>query len=446
MSDTINFLERVNSEFERSFAIASEIANEMGCYDESLKGAKRVFNYNPNSEFILDLFPQFAPIIEGITKLVGEYGNKLKEDSKNPDIWTTLGCCYLTLGDFPNAFALYSHAKRVLPDQTDPNFWYAMGIVYGHYKYIDHSRDAFVKVIQTSPGFVYINDINFRLGILYRSKGQYDHSIVYFQKAIQYSPNGLTAQDVLMQIAYTHQLNRNPTQAQEIYQSINAEYPNSQPFLQQYCLFLFLQSNGTDFSQLYPYLSHALSLYPNDITLLLIAARIAMRCDDIATAYEHFKYCIDFCNDSSSFWCGLGVLYYRNDQIDDASVAFQKAININNGSIEGMLNFGLTYERRGDFATAQKIYSMGQQQFPDKTVFNERINTLMAFQRPGNRKQQMCHQLVDIDDSKFIPSATEMFSNDYLAAVPKLPLECFGIGDEAQKFHQLSTYPKSFFK
>jgi hypothetical protein len=89
---------------------------------KALLAAKCVFSYDPNSTRKLELVRQFAPLIEQISQLAETYGQKLQQNMNNPEHWTTLGYCSLTLGDFPNAFVAYSHALRAKRENLAQSF------------------------------------------------------------------------------------------------------------------------------------------------------------------------------------------------------------------------------------------------------------------------------------------------------------------------------------
>ena len=109
------FLDKINEQFEKSFSLCAVISKEMGCTAESLLAAKRVFSYKPDARPILELFPEFTPVIEKISNLIERYGKELEVDC-SPQLWASLGYCYLYLGDFPNAFAAFAHALRLCPE------------------------------------------------------------------------------------------------------------------------------------------------------------------------------------------------------------------------------------------------------------------------------------------------------------------------------------------
>lgn len=168
-----------------------------------------------------------------------------------------------------------------------------------------------------------------------------------------------------------------------------------------------------------------------------------MRVNDIVSAYQHFKYCIEFYTESPAFWCVLGILYYKNDQSDESLIAFKKSLNLKSDMLESILNIGLIYEEKLDFQSAQQVYAAAKQKISDVPILSERLLSVTNHQRSKSFRTQS--QIMDIDDSKFIPSPVEQFTTDYISSVPKLPCECFCIGESAKAFSKLATYPKSFF-
>ncbi|OHT17673.1 TPR Domain containing protein [Tritrichomonas foetus] len=443
---TINssFLDTINTEFELSFTIAASISKEMDAIEESQLAAKRAFSYNPNSRAVLDLFPQYAPLIEKISELVDKHGLALKTPpaSENPDLWSILGYCYLVIGDFPNAFAAYAHAVRLMPDSSDSTFWYAMGIVYAHYKYSEHAVNCFQKVLDYDPKFQYSSDIYFRLALIQRVLGRYDNAIELLERIKNYPPNDLHPDDIQLQIAYTYQLKGNsPDHTLTLYYELHNKYPQSLELTQQYCWYFYLVYKSSDIKIVKQVINDALSTCPHDPTLLLIAALVAMKQDEMATAYQHYRYCISYCSDSPFFWCGLGVLYYKNEQKQDAVVAFQRALYLKSDMAEAWLNIGIIYEQNNEAKNALKIYQTGLQRCSKTEEFTKRIN---AINNGTSYSQSLT--ILDIDDTKFIQQIPEQFAADYISAVPKLPAKCFAIDNElASQFTQLNTYPKSLF-
>lgn len=210
---TARFLDNINTEFEQSFSLCAAIFREMGCVEESLLAAKRVFSYNPNSTRMLELFPQFSPYIEQISRLVEFHGQKLQADSSNPELCTILGYCYLTL--------------RVQPESMDPVFWSAMGVVYSHSNSSDHALNCHQKVLALDSKFIYGRDVLFRLGLLYRQLTNSENALHYLEQVRRDPPNGLVAEDISLQIGYTRQLMSDHNAALTTYRELYRQFPGS---------------------------------------------------------------------------------------------------------------------------------------------------------------------------------------------------------------------------
>lgn len=444
-SPTNQFLDEINTHFEHSFSLCAEIAKEMGCTSESLLAAKRVFSYNPNSRKMLDLFPEFAPIIEQISNLVDLHGQNLQTNASNPEVWTSLGYCYLTLGDFPNAFAAFAHALRISPNSEDLVFWYAVGVVYAHYGYKDHARSCLEKVLHFDPQFEFARDVTFRLAVLCRQLGDSEHALRHFENVLANPPNGLTREDIQLQIGYTYQLADSTEKALSIYRDLYQNFPDSLQVIVQYAWFVFLGARSDeDFAFVQKMVEHGLRVHPKAPNLLLIAARIAMKQGNIEAAYNHFRFCIDYCNDNPYFWCGLGVVYYRNEQINDAVVAFQRALYLQSGIVEAWLNIGLIFEQMEDIPHAEKVYDTAQGNCPNCPEIQARIMSIRQQHQHQGLGQKSLPAFMELDDKKLITAPAEVFANDYVSAVPELPSRCFG--ENADGFRLLATYPQSYFK
>jgi len=70
--------------------------------------------------------------------------------------------------------------------------------------------------------------------------------------------------------------------------------------------------------------------------------------EDLAGAYEHYKICTEYYNNNPLFWCGLGSLYYKNDQGEDAIGAFRRALALKSEVAWAWLNIGLIFEQQGN--------------------------------------------------------------------------------------------------
>lgn len=439
-----HFLQIINGEYENIFASAAQIAKEMNDIEDSKLAAKRTFGYNPKSQRIFDMFPEYKQIIDELTDFINSLRNSIKTHNQTSQL-PLLGCCYLTLGDFPNAFSVF---VGLLPSfQTAENsLVYAMGIVFAHYKYDKDALKCFTKV-STDTNFPLKDELTLRIAFLYRHMGNFDSAIKLFKEIQRAPPRDLTPDDISLQIAYTHQLKGNYPIAIDIYRDLFQKYRGNLSILQQYALFLFLQNTESDLIASKAIIAEALSKYPFDPILLIIAARIAMKQNDMSTAYAYYQssFCAPYYSLFPYFWCGLGVLYYKNGQAHDAIVAFQRALFLKSEIPEAWLNIGLIFQQEGDIQKAVKVYEQGLANCPNCHYFNERINAINS-QRANHRKINLDLSIIEIPDSEFIISVAEQFANDFIMATPSLPINCYGKELEtASQYEVLSTYPKSLF-
>jgi tetratricopeptide (TPR) repeat protein len=202
-----------------------------------------------------------------------------------------------------------------------------MGVVYAHYNYNDHALNCHQKALSFDPQFMYTKDILLRIGLLHRQLGNYDSALQYLEKAHKDPPNGLLPEDISLQIGFTYQVMGDDPTAVSIYRELYHLYPTALQLIIQYAWFLFLRSKSNEnLETVLRIVNQGLAVHRCEPTLLLIAGRIAMKQDDMAMAYQQYRYCISYCNDNPFFWCGLGVLYYKNDQEQDAVIAFQRAL------------------------------------------------------------------------------------------------------------------------
>lgn len=443
--DFNEFLDRSNTQLEECLATAALTAHACGAQEESLLLTKRTLSYNPECKRVLNLYPVLRPIIKQIEEIVDLHGQQIKVDPEKRRSWQILGHGYLSLGDFMNAFAAYGHAIRLEEKPSNPNFLYAIGIVYQHYHFYENALNYFSILESIEPKFKYRSDVVFRQGLLFRNLNRYVLSIQKLESLTTMEPpSNLKLDDIRFQLAYSYQIQGSQDQARAIYVKLLRVHPMNLELNQQFLWFNYLASETEEqFKDLLKIIQDKLRLFNQDPTILLIGARTCMRLNDMTRAYQYYRECISYWSDSPQFWCGLGILYCKNDQMQDAVVAFQRAIYLRRDLPEAWLNLGYMFERQNDINSAMKIYQTGLQSCTDNGELNSR-NQYLSNYKPNSPLRSI--QLIDISDSTFLTQIPEDFVNRYLTAIPELPEECFEVArSTSQYFKELSTYPKSLF-
>lgn len=439
-----SLLNRVNTDFESAFSVAAAVAASLGFTDESLEAAKHVLSHNPNSELVQKLYPDFGVIVDKLSSVVEAQAAIIREDPDSIDPWIVLGNCYLSIGDYPNALAAYCHALRIR-ELDEPYSLYYLGIIYQHFGYVDQAIEAFEKSTSLTNDFEFSSNLKYRYAFLLRAKKEYNKSTEILNGLIDNLPMGLMEDDIKCQIAYNYQLDGNSQSAEKIYQSLIIKYPDSLKMKYQYAWFLYVQGTRTHLETAEDIIKSGLNISFNDPYLLLIGARVAMKRNDLAEAYQRYRSCISYWNDSSYFWCGLGALYFKNDQCNDASIAFQRALTHDPGLVEAWLNLGLIFEQQGDVGAVIRLYQTGMMKCPNSSELLDRFHYFSSIQGRNLKRSQGIETLIDTDESRFRHQVPEEESRKYIDYVPPIPGRFVGVPDGGYPFEAFVTNPKSLF-
>lgn len=97
------------------------------------------------------------------------------------------------------------------------------------------------------------------------------------------------------------------------------------------------------------------------ITLAYEKALISMRAGNTSKAEKQFKKLASDYPQYSGPQNSLGILYYRDDKIDEAIIAFNDALKINPNSVVSLNYLGIISRGKGEFKQAQSYYEKALQ-------------------------------------------------------------------------------------
>jgi tetratricopeptide (TPR) repeat protein len=260
-----------------------------------------------------------------------------------------------------------------------------------------------------------------------RTLGEYDAAIASLESVIQHTPPPrLAADDITLQMAYTNQLANRTDKALHLYTDLCKRHGTTLELVQQYCWFLSLQYDRPSFEKAERIIQQ--SGHAADPVLRLVMARIAMKQQDMTVAYQRYCDCIAFWTDSPIFWCGLGVLYFKNEQMQDAIVAFQRALYLKSELSEAWANLGLIFELQKEVSTAITVYEQALQSCSEKDskVIRDRLNALNS----ARQRSASPTQIMDVNDSPFFVQVAERLAAEYVGNSPLIPAAVIG-GDES---------------
>lgn len=425
-------LASLTNELEPTWAKLANLGNLFNAPRELSLSLTRLISFNPTKPLTSipnlklgnadqEKLQTLQDLVEIITEKIKDIDTRIEKNPNDSSLWITLGHCYSLLNDFPNAYSAYSNVIRIDPYNHDPVFFYSIGSNRLHFKYYSEANTYFQKIINLnlpqSP------DVRLRYAVLLRLRGDNSKSLKEFEKLLISSEQGddnlppnLHPDDIYFQIAYAYQIEGQIGRAKELYQKLLNRHPECLEILQQYCWFLSIQSDRDSLKEAEALIRK--SGY-NDPLLKFIMARIAMKKDDMNTAYDRYCECILFWSDSPLFWCGLGILYLRNEQNADAIVAFQRALFLKDDSVELWVNLGLIYEIMQNNEYAMKVYNSAESRCGNHPLITQRIKDIQS-----NRildKATLRSLVNEIPDSKYFDQIPEAIAARFLGDSPMIP-------------------------
>lgn len=410
-------IEDANSEMEQTWQSVYEITKLLNQTDISEKAARRLISYNPTNQKIASLSQNTA--VEEIIRVLNNLSNRIEKDPENLSSWIQAGHCYFLLGDFTNAYSAYSNVLRLDTNGNidDAYFWYSIGSIYQHFKYNKAALKYLSNAAEIAPKIQQISDIKFRIALAHRSLQHYDESLKILESLLSkrtFPPN-LIEDDIEFQIAFTYQLMGKNERAKQYYRNLYSKHPKNSQLIQQYCWFLSLQNDDNNSFNTAESIIN--SFDPSDPTLKFVMARIAMKKHDMQAAYHRYCDCISDWSDSPLFWCGLGVLYFKNDQRQDAVVAFQRALYLNGELVEAWANLGLIFELQEDAENSIKIYQSALARCGDSKLLRDRLQAIQnGIPKPESQKTTL-----EVNDSKLFVQVAERVATEYISTPPAIP-------------------------
>ena len=231
MSDSLSkTITNVCKEFERSWTDVFELAECAKSETELVNAMKRLVAYNPSNKTI-EALPNVKLATDMLRQII--VANSLKAEPGNAEAFITLGHCYLSLNDFPNAYTAYKAAMAYKENINDQWFYYGVGCVHAHFDFLSEAQRYLSRVTNLQASFPYESDVRLRLALLDRGKGSHERALHGLRSLLANPPPKLTKEDIQFQIAFTNQLAGHVEEAAEIYAKLYEQFPNTTRLTQQ---------------------------------------------------------------------------------------------------------------------------------------------------------------------------------------------------------------------
>ena len=421
--------------FEKGWAELIELTSLFGSkfeYDISLH---RLMSYNPSNSKIKD--STFYHATSLLTELIAHKESTLNASESIIEIkdWIILAHSYLMLNDYVKAYSIYTRIHRHSDQISDGSFWYGIAIVYQHFNIYKKAIEFFLKCQEHSPIFEAESSIRFRLALCYRSNNQIQESISLLESLLDSPPNGLISDDIKFHLAFAYQLLNQKEQALLMYQELLNDHPNTKLIVIQYVWYLSLQSETNTAEEFIHSLSDDVQ---KDPIIQFISANIAMKHLDFKTSYELYSQCRTYWINNPLFWCNIGILYFKNEQYQDSTIAFQRALFLKIDIPEVWYNIGLIYEIKNEKDKARRIYLIGIQKCSDSTILKKKFEQLTL--RGYNLNKNSCQPL-DINETNLVVQIPDKIGLIQNLQVPRFAACNLEIDDKYQKTLDLLITP-----
>jgi glucose repression mediator protein len=415
---------RASDEIENTYVSLFRTSELVHSQPDTVHAAKRLIAYNRGNGVISDLIPVLSRPLEVLSARIGSLSALPFSDPSDSHDSIVLGHCYLLLGDYSNAYLAYC---RFLPADhcTDPYFCFGIAIACQRLMGFDPQQQPqfcedpipwFQKALDLRPDFALADDLTLRLALSHRVASNHDEAMRLLTTLLVAPPPGLHEDDVKFQLAFTCQLAGLRTRAQAMYTELSRAHPACLPLLQQYLWFLVLVGDT-------PSLHLAKSIFDalpaeiaGDSLISFTNARLAMKLQGMTAAYKRYCACIQDWSECPLYWCDLGVLYFRNEQLPDSILAFQRALYFKPEIVEGWLNLGFVFEYQGDLRAALAIYQTAIQNCRNHQVLKDRLALVAAGQRTATT-------LVEIDEARCFVQVADKVAFELISTVPDIPPE-----------------------
>lgn len=164
--------------------------------------------------------------------------------------------------------------------------------------------------------------------------------------------------------------------------------------------------------------SYAKALYLNNIAVESLLV------NDLPTAYAYMRKAIETDATATDPWVNLGVLYGRNDQLDDAAFAFNRALAIDPAEHSAMSNLYEVYIEQGKLGLAEEIESRVERYRRNNPYYLLKLSDLALANKQYRESIELLKSAIEKkdDDYKlhFALAKTQYLSGELAAAQKSL--------------------------
>lgn len=425
-------LSELSSAMSDAFSKAAELSDLARLPTQSFNSFQRAIGYSKDVSVCKIPHPELANSFDIILNRIKEIQNDPNYD-KDPNLKLQAVLCYIAICDYTTAFILMGNIHETLEGFISPYHPLVIGSLYQYFDYHDKSVWYYTNCLSQNLGVDNTFELLFRLGISYRSLGYHNESISCFKQLYDFLPSYLQQYDVDLQVATSFLAAGQYTQASNMFNQLYTKFPENENVIQSYLWCLYLESKQQqNFKKALSFISVMPQKFKAIPTVNLICGRVFMAIDDNRTAYDNLTQCITEMTISPYYWCMLGSIYSKNEQIDDSIMAYQRALHLDIRCTEAWFNLVLNVLRQGNGKHAELIVANARNECPE---------VIPALESLIKMKQAT---IMDIDDSKLFILPAEAIAKSLTDSIPQLSPVDLGLPENTQIFAQTRRIASAF--
>ena len=319
-------------------------------YDNALKIIDTAIQHKPDD---YDLFNKKGNILNSQNKFEDaliQYRKSLNIKPDNYKVYYNISKNFDAMHNFDSALVNINYAIKLMPD--DYQLINAKGYLLFMHSNYDDAIKQYNEAIKLKPDYntAYIN-----LSQCYFSIKDYENSLKTLDVALKYSPNDYI---LLNNKGYNLFVAGKFQEALDYYKQ---SLKNNPEYITAYINLAECYRSLKDYDNALQNIDIALRNVPNNFNIINTKGEILLDQHKTKEAMELFMQTIKLNNQFAQGYINIGNCYGMVQDYDNAIVNLKKALELNPDNPEIYRKLGLSYQNKGDNATANSYYAKQKQ-------------------------------------------------------------------------------------
>ncbi|KAI5191664.1 general transcriptional corepressor CYC8 [Nematocida sp. AWRm77] len=319
--------------------------------------------------------------------------------------------CYLMTDSFTESLIWYKIAARHSPQIKEGKgfLWYGIGVLYERLNNLQTAEEAYASAIKVDLSFEQSMETYFRLGVTYKKRGAIQTAMDCFEYLIHNIPQNFSSpskEDVIVQIAHVHELQKRDVEAIEMLREVCQVDTQHEKAALLLAWLLYKQNTPERAKEVLERIPEekmcAFSWY--------LMGRSEQKMENHEGAYRCYDQALTKDPNNYVYLNTLGTLYFTLLQFEDAMEAFKRSSELNPQFPEAIYNLGVVYEQFEDaLDSAMEVYEKACDTFPEDKLLMDRMDELAERRGISEEMEEYVPPTIPLRDITPNPTKTPYF-------------------------------------